>query len=336
MSKISILCCKLLGTIFISISSILAIVPRDAKIYVAGHRGLVGSAIIQELKLHGYTNIVTRTSKELDLRDRLAVEVFFQSERPEYVYFAAAKVGGIQANIKQPAEFIYDNTAIEINVIHTAYISGVKKLLFLGSSCIYPRLAAQPMKEEYLLGGPLEPTNEGYALAKILGIKMCQAYNKQYGTNFITCMPTNLYGPRDDFSVETGHALPALIAKMHKAKIEGADHVPIWGTGSARREWLHVDDLAQACIYLMDTYSGNDIINIGMGQDISMRDLAYMIKEAVGFQGELRFDVTKPEGMPQKLLNVDKATGLGWLARINLRDGIEQTYAWYLESLQDF
>lgn len=305
------------------------VIPSDAKIYVAGHRGLVGSALVRALQQEGYTNIITRSSQELDLRNQTAVNDFFASEKPEYVFLAAAKVGGIKANMTYPAQFLSDNLAIECNVIHAAYIHGVKKLLFLGSSCIYPRLCPQPMKEEYLLTGPLEPTNEGYAIAKIAGIKLCQTYNKQYGTKFITCMPTNIYGPGDNFNLQTAHALPALIAKMGKAKKEGAQQVPIWGTGNARREWLYVDDLAHACLFLMHFYEGNEIINIGTGSDVSMKDLAYKIKAIVGFEGDLVFDVNQPEGMPQKLLNVDKATALGWSAQTTLDDGIQQTYEWY-------
>lgn len=299
------------------------------KIYVAGHGGLVGSAIIRELKAQGYTNIIIRSSKELDLRDQVAVNQFFQEERPDYVFLAAARVGGIKANMVSPAVFLYENLMIEANVIHAAYMYSVKKLLFLGSSCIYPRLAPQPMKEDYLLTSQLEPTNEGYAIAKIAGLKMCQAYNKQYGTRFITCMPTNIYGPGDNFNLETAHALPALMAKMHKAKHEGFEQVVVWGTGNARREWLYVDDLAQACVYLMNTYEGNEIVNIGLGQDISMKDLAFKIREIVGYQGELVFDATKPEGMPRKLLDVSKANGLGWHATVDLSRGLVSTYAWY-------
>lgn len=299
------------------------------KIYVTGHSGLVGSAIVRELKAQGYTNILVRTSKELDLRDQKAVQLFFEQEKPAYVFLSAARVGGIKANIAYPANFIYDNLAIELNVIHAAYTHKVKKLLFLGSSCIYPRLCPQPMKEEYLLTGPLEPTNEAYALAKIAGIKLCQAYNKQYGTTFITCMPTNLYGPGDNFDLETGHALPALMAKMHTAKMEGIEHVIVWGTGNAQREWLYVDDLAQACLFLMNTYNDSGIVNIGLGEDISMKELAYKIKDVVGYKGHLIFDTTKPEGMPRKLLDVSKADILGWQAKIDLDNGLKKTYGWY-------
>lgn len=321
---------KLVLTLFsLLYSSVLCAMQVHDKIYVAGHGGLVGSAIIRELNAQGYTNIVVRTSKELDLRNKEAVMRFFAQERPDFVFFAAAKVGGIKANMTYPAEFIYDNLAIELNVIHAAYTHHVKKLLFLGSSCIYPRLAPQPMKEEYLLTGLLEPTNEFYALAKIAGIKLCQAYNKQYGTQFITCMPTNLYGPGDNFNLETAHALPALMAKMHKAKQDGIGQVIVWGTGSARREWLYVDDLAQACLFLMNNYNGSEIVNIGLGQDISMKELAYKIKEIVEYQGELVFDVTKPEGMPRKLLDVSKANALGWKAAIDLDSGLKKTYNWF-------
>ena len=304
-------------------------IALDAKIYVAGHRGLVGSALVKALRLQGYRNIITHTSQELDLRDQQAVHTFFEQEKPEYVFFTAAKVGGIKANMASPADFIYDNLAIELNVLHAAYLYGVKKLLFLGSSCIYPRQCNQPMKEEYLLNGPLEPTNEYYAVAKIAGIKLCQAFNRQHGTRFICCMPTNLFGPGDNFNLETAHALPALVAKMHAAKQTGATAVTVWGSGNARREWLYVDDLAQACVFLMNNYDDNEIINIGTGQDISMHDLAYKIKTIVGFEGDLIFDITKPEGMPQKLLNVEKATTLGWHATTDLDSAIRQTYLWY-------
>jgi len=305
----------------------------NSSIYIAGHRGLVGSALLTLLQQEGYTNLITRTSQELDLRNQQAVESFFAQEKPEYVFLLAAKVGGIKANMMYPADFIYDNLVIELNVIRAAYKYGTKKLLFMGSSCIYPRLCQQPMKEEYLLQGPLEPTNEGYAVAKIAGIKLCQTFNKQYGTQFITCMPTNLFGPGDNFDPETAHALPALIARMHRAKQENTPSISIWGSGNARREWLYVEDLATACLFLMLHYKDNSIINIGTGQDISIRELAYAVKDIVGYQGELLFDTTKPEGMPQKLLNVDKASALGWQAQTNLETGIRKTYAWYINSL---
>ncbi|MBW2029498.1 MAG: GDP-L-fucose synthase [Deltaproteobacteria bacterium] len=311
---------------------------KDAKIYVAGHKGLVGSAICRRLRSEGYRNLITRTHKELDLTRQDRVEAFFQSERPEYVFLAAAKVGGILANNTYPAEFIYENLMIQCNIIHEAYRARVKKLLFLGSSCIYPRECPQPMKEEYLLTGKLEPTNEPYAIAKIAGIKMCQSYNRQYGTRFISVMPTNLYGPNDNFELETSHALPALIRKFHEA--QGRDErrvtrdewekcVVIWGTGSPRREFLYVDDAADACIFLMNHYDESEIINIGVGKDISIRELAELIKEIVGFEGELRFDTTKPDGMPRKLLDVSKLESLGWRSKTSLREGIERTYEWY-------
>lgn len=315
-------------------SSLVAAFEKDAKIYVAGHTGLVGTALIKELSSQGYNNIITRTSRQLDLRNQQAVYDFFEQEHPEYIFLIAAKVGGIKANISFPAEFLYDNLLIEANVIHAAYKYGVKKLLFLGSSCIYPRLCPQPMHEEYLLNGPLEPTNEGYAIAKIAGIKLCQSYNKQYGTRFICCIPTNLYGPGDNFNLETAHALPALIAKMHHAKQNRLPSVTIWGTGNARREWLYVDDLAQACLFLMAYYDESKTINIGTNTDISMKNLAYTIKNIVGFEGDLLFDTTQPDGMPQKLLNVDKASHYGWKAQTSLEDGIRKTYDAYVIRLQ--
>lgn len=304
---------------------------KDSKIYVAGHRGLVGSAILRRLTEEGYSNIVTRSRAELDLTHQHAVYRFFEAERPEYVFLAAAKVGGILANSKYPADFIRDNLLIQTNVIDAAYRYGVKKLLFLGSSCIYPKFAMQPISEEYLLTGALEPTNEPYAVAKIAGIKMCQAYNKQYGTNFISVMPTNLYGPEDNFDLETSHVLPALIRKFHEAKVTGRPHVVVWGTGAPRREFLHVDDLADACVFLMKEYSDTEIINIGVGEDISIRELAELIRDVVEYTGEIVFDTSKPDGTPRKLLDVSRLTVMGWKARISLRKGIEQTYRWYLE-----
>ncbi|MCL5875723.1 MAG: GDP-L-fucose synthase [Candidatus Dependentiae bacterium] len=306
----------------------------SSKIYVAGHRGLVGSALVRALIKDGYTNLLARSSQELDLRDQKAVNDFFEQERPEYVFLAAAKVGGIQANISYPASFIYDNLEIQVNVISAAYKYGVKKLLFLGSSCIYPRLCPQPMNEDYLLSGLLEPTNEYYALAKLAGIKLCEAFNKQHKTQFISCLPTNLFGPNDNFDLETAHALPALIAKMHTAKINNLPEVEVWGTGSALREWLYVDDLAQACLLLMKEYTGNSPVNIGLGHDITMRDLAYKIKDIVGYQGKLVFNTNKPDGMPQKLLNVNKINALGWSPETHLDDAIRLTYQWYVEHLQ--
>lgn len=304
---------------------------KESKIYLAGHNGLVGSALMRKLTSEGFSNIITRTFNELDLRDQSAVERFFIAEKPEYVFLAAAKVGGILANNTYPAEFIYDNLAIEINVIHQAYLHGVKKLLFLGSSCIYPKYAPQPMKEEHLLTGILEPTNEPYAIAKIAGIKMCQAYNRQYGTRFISVMPTNLYGPNDNFDLRTSHVLPALIRKFHEAKIQNKPFVEIWGSGKPRREFLYVDDLADACLFLMQHYEGSQFVNIGVGEDISIKELALLIKEIVGFQGDLKFDTSKPDGTPRKLLDVSRLTALGWQAKTGLREGIRQTYQWYLE-----
>jgi len=306
---------------------------QNSKIYVAGHRGLVGSAIAGKLKASGYNNLVTRTSKELDLRLQADVNSFFEQERPDYVFLAAAKVGGILANNTYPAEFIYDNLMIQSNIIHYAYVCGVKKLLFLGSSCIYPKLSPQPMKEEYLLDGKLESTNEPYAIAKIAGIKMCQSYNRQYGTNFISIMPTNLYGPNDNFDLETSHALPALLRKFHEAKMNKEPFVKIWGTGSPRREFLYVDDLADACVFLMQNYDEDQIINVGTGEDISIRELALLIKEITGYEGELKFDVSKPDGTPRKLLDVSKLTDLGWEAKTGLRGGITKTYQWYKETV---
>jgi GDP-L-fucose synthase len=306
---------------------------QSSKIYVAGHRGLVGSAIARKLMVSGYNNLVTRTSKELDLRLQADVNSFFEQERPDYVFLAAAKVGGILANNTYPAEFLYDNLMIQSNIIHYAYVCGVKKLLFLGSSCIYPKLSPQPMKEEYLLDGKLESTNEPYAIAKIAGIKMCQSYNRQYGTNFISVMPTNLYGSNDNFDLETSHALPALLRKFHEAKMNKEPFVKIWGTGSPRREFLYIDDLADACVFLMQNYDEDQIINVGTGEDISIRELALLIKEITGYEGELKFDASKPDGTPRKLLDVSKLTDLGWKAKTGLRGGIAKTYQWYKEAV---
>jgi len=306
---------------------------KDSKIYIAGHRGLVGSAFMRKLESEGYHNIVSRTSAELDLRDCAAVKAFFESEQPEYVFLAAAKVGGIWANSQYPADFIYSNLAIQVNVIHNSYLAGVKKLLFLGSSCIYPKFAAQPMKEEYLLTGVLEPTNEPYAVAKIAGIKMCEAYNHQHGTSFIPVMPTNLYGPNDSFDLENSHVLPALMRKFHEAKVNDASSVVVWGTGSPRREFLHVDDMADACLFLMRHYDDNRLINIGTGDDLTIMELALLINEVVGFKGEIKFDDSKPDGMEKKLLDVSRLKDLGWQAKIGLRQGIEATYRWYAESI---
>lgn len=308
---------------------------RESRIYVAGHRGLVGSAILRRLRDEGYTNLLTRTRAGLDLTDAGAVEEFFASERPEYVFLAAAKVGGILANDTYPADFIRDNLAIELNVIDAAHRYGAKKLLFLGSSCIYPRLAPQPMKEEHLLTGELEPTNEPYAIAKIAGIKLCQSYNRQHNTDFVSVMPTNLYGPGDNFDLETSHVLPALIRKFHEAKALGEPTVSVWGTGTPRREFLHVDDLADACLHLIDGYSGNEPVNIGIGKDISIGELATLVRDVVGYGGEIVYDTTKPDGTPRKLLDVSRLESLGWRASIPLRDGIEQTYEWFVRTLPE-
>jgi GDP-L-fucose synthase len=321
---------------------------KESRIYVAGHTGLSGSAILRKLQAEGYTNLILRTHQELDLIRQAQVDAFFESEGPEYVFLCAAKVGGILANKTYPAEFIYSNIMIQANVIHAAYRSAVKKLLFLGSSCIYPRDCPQPMKEEYLLSGKLERTNEPYAIAKIAGIKMCQSYNRQYGTHFIAVMPTNLYGPGDNFDLETSHVLPALIRKFHEAQVRSAnpvearrerlegeasgDFVSVWGTGSPRREFLHVDDLADACLFIMNHYDINEIINIGVGKDISIKELAELIRAVVGFEGDIRFDSSKPDGTPRKLLDISKLESLGWRANIPLTEGIQKTYEWYLNN----
>lgn len=303
--------------------------PRHSKIYVAGHTGLVGSAIVRELHRQGYANILTRNSSELDLTDQSQVASFFHKEKPEYVFLAAAKVGGIKANNDYPADFIYKNLAIELNVIHSSYLAGVKKLLFLGSSCIYPRICPQPIQESSLLTGALEPTNEAYAVAKIAGIKMCEAYNRQYGTKFISCMPTNLYGPNDNFDLTSSHVLPALIRKFSEAKKRHLEVVEVWGTGKPKREFLHVDDLANATVFLMNYYEDNEIVNVGCGQDITIESLASMIKDSVGFQGNIRFNADYPDGIPQKLLDVSKMQEMGWEASISLADGIKLTVDWY-------
>lgn len=299
---------------------------KDSKIYVAGHRGMVGSALLRRLQKEGYANLITRTSKELDLREQAAVQVFFEEEKPEYVFLAAAKVGGIVANNTYRAEFLYDNLLIEANVIHQAYRTGVKKLLFLGSSCIYPKLAPQPLREEYLLTGELEATNEPYAIAKIAGIKLCDAYRAQYGCNFISVMPTNLYGPNDNYDLTNSHVLPALIRKMHEAKERGEGEVVVWGTGTPKREFLHADDLADASLFLMEHYNEPGLVNIGVGEDIPIKELAFLIKDIVGFEGAITFDTSKPDGTPRKLMDVSKLTALGWRARIGLREGIEEVY----------
>lgn len=310
----------------------MVIMDKHSKIYVAGHRGLVGSALVRALKAKGYENIIGRTHAELDLTIQAEVEQFFEQEKPEYVFLAAAKVGGIYANSTYPADFIMENELIQCNVIRSAYRHKVKKLLFLGSSCIYPKACPQPIKEDYLLTGPLEPTNEAYALAKISGLKMCQYFNTQYGTQYISVMPTNLYGPNDNFDLLSSHVLPALIRKMHEGKAKGLSEVEIWGTGKPLREFLHVDDMAEACLFLMENYCGNEFFNIGTGQDISIKALSEMIKEIVGFEGRLVFDETKPDGMFRKVLDISKISELGWKPRISLFDGIKQTYDWYVKN----
>lgn len=303
---------------------------KNAKIFVAGHRGMVGSAIYRKLQKEGYQNIIIRTSKELDLRDQQAVADFFSAEKPDYVFLAAAKVGGIVANNTYRADFLYENLAIQNNVIHQSYLNGVKKLMFLGSSCIYPKLAPQPLKEDYLLTGTLEPTNEPYAIAKIAGIKMCDAYRDQYGCNFISVMPTNLYGLNDNYHPENSHVLPALIRKFDEAKNNGSKEVVIWGTGSPMREFLFADDLADACYYLMENYNEPNLINIGTGEDLTIKDLALAIKKTVGFEGELVFDTTKPDGTPRKLMDVSKLHNLGWKHQIELEEGLKLAYQDYL------
>ena len=305
---------------------------KNAKIYVAGHRGMVGSAIIRVLNSNGYRNIVNRTSSELDLRNQAEVNSFFETEKPEYVFLAAAKVGGIQANNCYRAEFLYDNVMISTNVIHASYMNNVKKLLFLGSSCIYPKLALQPLKEEYLLSGTLEATNEPYAIAKISGIKMCETYYDQYGCNFISAMPTNLYGPNDNYDLNTSHVLPALIKKFHLAKMKNLKSVEIWGTGKPLREFLHVDDLAEACLFLIENYSDKQFINLGSGKEISIKDLALLVKNIVEYTGELKFNTDKPDGTPRKLMDVTKLAKAGWKYSIELEDGIRSVYKDILKS----
>ncbi len=304
---------------------------KDSKIYVAGHRGLVGSAIVRNLEERGYTNIIYRTHKELDLTRQVEVEKFFEDEKPEYVFLAAAKVGGIHANNTRPAEFIYDNLMIESNIIHSAYKYGVKKLLFLGSSCIYPKFANQPIKEEYLLTGELEPTNEAYAIAKITGIELCKFYRRQYGCDFISAMPTNLYGINDNFDLETSHVLPALIRKFHEAKINNQEEVVMWGTGKPLREFMYVDDLADALVHLMLNYSDEIHVNMGTGKDLSIGELAQIVKEVVGYEGKIVNDLSKPDGTPRKLLDISRLEATGWKYKTELREGIEKVYKWYLE-----
>jgi GDP-L-fucose synthase len=307
---------------------------QSDKIYVAGHRGLAGSAIVRLLTKKGFTNLVTRTSAELDLREQVAVREFFAAEKPQYVFMAAAKVGGIMANQTYPANFIYDNLSIQNNVIHESYKNNVEKLLFLGSSCVYPKNASQPIREEYLLTGSLEPTNEPYAIAKIAGIRLCQSYYRQYGCRFISVMPTNLYGPGDNYNLQNSHVLPALIRKFHEAKINNEEAVTVWGTGSPRREFLHVDDAANACLFLMQEYDEPEIINAGIGKDSTIAEMAMLIKKITGFNGKLVFDHSRPDGTPQKLLNVDKINALGWQHAIELEDGIRHSYHDFVEKFQ--
>jgi GDP-L-fucose synthase len=304
---------------------------KSGKVYVAGHRGMVGSALVRKLKSLGFENIVSRTSKELDLTDQSQVARFFESEKPDYVFLAAAKVGGIYANNTYRADFIYENLMIQNNVIHQSYVNGVEKLMFLGSSCIYPKMAPQPLKEDYLLTGKLEYTNEPYAIAKIAGIKMCESYRLQYGCDYISVMPTNLYGPNDNYDLDNSHVLPALIRKFHEAKINDQKEVTIWGTGSPKREFLHVDDLADACVYLMGHYDEPELINIGTGEDLSIKDLALMIKDVVGYNGDLKFDTSKPDGTPRKLMDVTKLHRCGWKHSIGLKCGIECVYHGFAE-----
>ncbi len=312
---------------------------KSSKIYIAGYKGLVGSAIKRKLEEKGYTNLVFSDIEDFDLQRQQEVERFFEKEKPEYMFLAAAKVGGIWANKTFPAEFIYSNLSIQTNVIHAAYTHKVKKLLFLGSSCIYPRLASQPMKEDYLLASPLEPTNEAYAIAKIAGLKMCRYYNEQYGTNFISVMPTNLFGPNDNYDLQTSHVLPALIRKFHEARINNKPYVELWGTGSPRREFLYVDDLADAVVFLMGNYDYKDIgeiINIGVGKDTSIKELAETIKKIVQYEGEIKWDTSKPDGTPRKLLDVTKLKKLGWDAKIPLEEGIKRAYSDFVKNIETF
>lgn len=299
---------------------------KDSKIYIAGHRGMVGSAILRKLENEGYSNLIYATSAELDLRNQVKVTAFFKQHQPEFVFLAAAKVGGIKANNDFKAEFLHDNLAIQNNVIHAAYEFKVKKLLFLGSSCIYPKLAPQPLKEEYLLTGSLEDTNDAYAIAKIAGIKLCEAYRKQYNCNFISAMPTNLYGPNDNYALQTSHVLPALIRKFHEAKERGINSVELWGTGTPKREFLHVDDLAEACLFLMLNYNKKEFVNVGWGSDISIKELGSLIRDIVGYKGDIHYNTDQPDGTPQKLLDVDRINALGWKANITLKEGLRLVY----------
>jgi GDP-L-fucose synthase len=320
---------------------------KDARIFVAGGQGLVGSAIVRRLQADGYTNLLLPRREELDLTEQAALKYYFKWEKPEYVFLAAAKVGGILANNNYPADFIFSNMTIQNNVVHQAYLSGVKRLLFLGSSCIYPKLAPQPMKEEHLLTGPLEPTNEPYAVAKIAGIKTCESYNRQYGTRFIAVMPTNLYGPNDNFDLEGGHVLPAFLRRFHEARLAGREEVVVWGTGSPRREFLHVDDLAEACLFVMNlpeeiiaaeftAYPKPCFVNVGTGKDMTIRELAELVAEVAGYPGRLVFDTSKPDGTPRKLLDVSRLKNLGWEAQTSFREGVEGTYRWFLEHQENF
>lgn len=304
---------------------------RSARVYVAGHRGLVGSAIMRRLSELGFSDLITRTHAELDLTDRAAVEEFFEAEKPDYVFLAAAKVGGILANNTYPADFIRDNLAIQLNVIDAAYRHAAKKLLFLGSSCIYPKHAPQPMPEDCLLTGPLEPTNDAYAIAKIAGLKMCESYHRQYGFDCVSLMPTNLYGPGDNFDLQNSHVLPAMIRKFHDAKESGTGQVTLWGSGTPRREFLHADDLADAAVFLMENHDDPSLVNVGVGEDVTIRELAEMVREVVGYDGEIVWDSSKPDGTPRKLMDVSKMTGLGWKAKIGLKEGLAATYQWFLD-----
>ena len=308
---------------------------KNAKIFVAGHNGMVGSSIIRKLILNGYKNIITIDKKDLDLRNQIDVFSFLKDNKPEYVFLAAAKVGGILSNNKYKADFIYDNLMIQSNIIHNSYLNGVNKLLFLGSSCIYPKFSIQPIKEEYLLDGYLEPTNDAYAIAKIAGIKMCQSYNEQYNTNFISVMPTNLYGPGDNYNLDNAHVIPSIIRKMHEAKINNQESVEIWGTGDVMREFMHVDDLADACLFLMNNYNSSDIINIGTGKDLTIKELSFMIKQVVGYKGNIIFNSYKLEGTPRKILDVSKLNKIGWHYKIELNDGLSKTYSDFLKNIQN-